>query len=60
MAERKYSKEEVRDIVENEGLGYAIQWYMSAAYVEDEDVAFHWAEAKKHLDAIDKLLKIEE
>lgn len=36
---RKYTLEEVADIVQIEGLGYAIQHYMSGESIEDPELA---------------------
>jgi hypothetical protein len=52
MSDEKYSIEQVADIVESEGLGYAIQHYMSADSIEDEDLARLWRIAKEALDQI--------
>lgn len=39
MSDEKYTLEQVADIVESEGLGYAVMDYMSADKIEDEDLA---------------------
>lgn len=52
-----YSIEQVRDIVENEGLGYAVQCYCGADKMPTQELVEHWQKAAEHLDAIDKILK---
>lgn len=53
MADSKKDLQEVRDIVENEGLGYAVQHYMSAESIADPSIAKRWREAKKALDLLE-------
>lgn len=48
--EKLYSDDDLRNIIDNEGLGYAVQWYLSADRIEDKDTADLWREAKKALD----------
>lgn len=52
----KYSKDEVRSIIDNEGLGYAVMEYMSADNLGD-DIApeiFHaWNDAEAALREIE-------
>ena len=50
-AEQK-SNQEVADIVEMEGLGYAVQHYLGAESIKDEKLAALWASAKEALNAI--------
>lgn len=54
--EEKYSIEQVADAVEGEGLGYALQTYLSADKIEDEDLARLWRIAKEAPDGIDAIL----
>ena len=49
---RKKSLQEVADIVEIEGLGYAVQSYLSADSIKDPEVSRLWHQAKTALDAI--------
>jgi len=58
----KYSVEEVADIVDNEGLDYAILHYLTDANIDDSTprgrvLARLWREANAHLEAIDSLLQ---
>lgn len=60
MVERLYSNEDLANIIENEGLGYAIQYYLNPEKIEDVEVRLAWANAKVLLDWLEKKLKIEE
>lgn len=51
-----YSNEEVFALIENEGIGYAIQDYLSADKIADEELAQMWSEAKQLLSAIEDYL----
>jgi hypothetical protein len=51
------SNAEVAAIIESEGLGYAIQCYMSADSIEDKVLATYWEEAKEVLDKIEEYLE---
>jgi hypothetical protein len=53
---RKYSLIQVKSIVEQEGIGYAVQSYMGHENIEDEKLAFLWKQAKEALDGIEKIL----
>jgi hypothetical protein len=53
---RKYSLTQVKSIVEQEGIGYAVQSYMGYENIEDERLAFLWKQAKEALDGIEKIL----
>lgn len=35
-----YSKEEVKEITESEGLGYAVQHYLNHERIEDKELRF--------------------
>ena len=48
----KHTIEEVRDIIETEGLGYAVQDYMSAESIADETLAHYWKKASEYLNKI--------
>lgn len=54
----KKTKQEVADIIEMEGLGYAITDYLDADNIEDEELSILWGRA----DAAMKLImrKLEE
>ncbi|ATF13531.1 hypothetical protein A616_16575 [Brevibacillus brevis X23] len=41
---KKYSIKQVAEIVDSEGLGYAIQSYLNHENVEDEELAAMWKE----------------
>jgi hypothetical protein len=55
-ANAKKSNRQVADIVEMEGLGYAVQNYMSADQIKDQKLAALWKTAKDALDAIEAML----
>lgn len=50
------TNEEVAQIVENEGLGYAIQHYMDSSEFEDRELAAMWDEADTLLNKITEKL----
>jgi hypothetical protein len=52
----KWTKQEIANKVELEGLGYMVQHYMSADYVEDPVLAKWWRTAKEALDEIEAML----
>ena len=52
----KKSNQQVADIVESEGLGYAVQHYMGADAIKDPKLAALWKTAKDALDAIEAML----
>lgn len=54
---KKYTTEEVADIVYNEGLGYAVQFYMSAKDIGNPELAREWEIAKTALNNINNILK---
>lgn len=51
-----YNIEEVGEIVEVEGLGYAIQDYMTGASIEDPVLAKKWDECKELMHEIRDIL----
>jgi hypothetical protein len=53
----KKSKAEVKSIVENEGIGYAVTSYMSESCIEDPELAKAWKEAREALERIEALLE---
>lgn len=53
----KYCLQEVADIVDNEGIGYAITAYMSHKAIEDEELASLWEQADEVLSKIEKILE---
>jgi hypothetical protein len=57
MAEKKLTTDQVAEIVDFEGLGYAIQSYLGADRIEDEKLAHMWKEAAELLDRIEAHLE---
>lgn len=47
----------VATVVEDEGLGYAIQHYMNGDSFEDRELAEMWDKCQELLEAIDKKLE---
>lgn len=45
MAKRKVSVSEIASIIESEGLGYAIEGYISSDQIADSDLADMWERA---------------
>ena len=58
MINNGYSNDELRDIVENEGLGYAVQDYVNPEFIEDQDLREKWEQAKNLLDEIEEALNV--
>lgn len=54
---RKYTLEEVADIVQIEGLGYAIQHYMSGESIEDPELAQLWGKCAELMYEIERKLE---
>lgn len=48
--------QDVADIVNNEGLGYAVQHYMGHENIKNPELASWWQKAKTSLDAIEEIL----
>lgn len=53
----KYSRQEVADIVENEGLGYAIMDFMGGEHIADPELAALWDQASEILTQIRDILE---
>lgn len=53
---RLYSKQEVADIVEREGLDEAIHQYLDAEAIEDGALSRAWAKARAIRQEIEELL----
>lgn len=51
-----YTKDEVREIVDSEGLGYAVLDYMSGDQIEDPELRQAWVDANLALGRLQKLL----
>jgi len=54
---KKMGLEQVAGVVENEGLGYAVQHYMSGKDIEDIHLAQLWDQAGDLLNEIDEILE---
>jgi hypothetical protein len=54
---KKHSIQQVALIVEYEGLGYAIQDYMSGDSIEDPELAKMWDECQKLMNKIEDVLR---
>lgn len=54
-----YSNEDLREIIEQEGLGYAIMHYVSSGNIQDETVAMWWKKASEALAGVLEVLNIE-
>jgi hypothetical protein len=54
---KKYTVEEVAEIVQSEGLGYAVQNFLSASRIEDPELADKWRRARQLLDEIEDYLR---
>jgi len=53
---RKKSLKEVAEVVDCEGIGYAITSYMGSEEIEDPVLADKWAEAEAILEEIERIL----
>lgn len=53
---RTYSNEQLKDIIEQEGLGYAIHCYAGAESIEDPEVKAAWEKASRAMTEISELL----
>ena len=51
------TNEEVAQIIENEGMGYAIMWYLNAVNIEDPKLASLWQQTSVLLRKIEKHLE---
>ena len=54
---RKKTSEQVAQIVESEGLGYAIQSYLSPNEIKDKELADLWREAAEIMNEIEAYLR---
>ena len=57
MSERTRNNNDVADIVEDEGLGYAVMDYMDSSDFRDLELAKLWDDAAKHLNALSDYLR---
>lgn len=53
---KKYTIKQVAQIVESEGLDYAIQHYMGSDRIADADLAAAWDHASEALAAVEEIL----
>jgi hypothetical protein len=49
----KVSVEDVKFIIENEGIGYAIQHYLPYGDIEDNQLSLMWKNAEQILNSIE-------
>jgi len=56
MARKKLTLQQVFDVVETEGLGYAVQYHTGYESIADKDLAKYWKQAKEALDNIQSML----
>ena len=56
-AKKGYSNDEVADIIENEGLGYAIESYLGYKDIDDPKLAKAWKQAEDAISKIQKILR---
>lgn len=54
----KYSDDTLVSIIESEGLGYAVLYYLGSDNIESEDTAILWKAAADALEALKKHLEI--
>lgn len=54
-----YTIEQVKEIVESEGLGYTVLEYMSSESIEDEILAEKWEKAARALQNVSDFLDLE-
>lgn len=57
--ESKYNNTVVGGIVENEGLGYAVQHYMPHTVIKDQEIAQRWKAAADAMNELDRYLRDE-
>lgn len=57
MKDEKATVEDLKIIINTEGIGYAIQYYISAKEIEDKELARLWKRAKKLLDLIEQRIR---
>lgn len=58
MNKEKYSNKEARDIIESEGVGYAVQHYISGDSFKDKKTAELWNKAEAALNELEEHLGI--
>jgi hypothetical protein len=55
----EYNNADVGGIVENEGLGYAVQHYTSHTAIKDQEVAQRWKAAADAMNELERYLRDE-
>jgi hypothetical protein len=55
MADKKFTNHDVKVIINNEGIGYAIQHYCSYKDIKDKQMSDLWKQARNILIKIEKL-----
>ena len=56
----KMTDKDLRDVIENEGFGYAVQDYLDPDQIEDKATKELWLDAKEALDKLAEHLKLDE
>lgn len=51
---------DVLDIVDKEGLGYAVQDYLDKEEIDDDELYDLWEEAERALNALDRYLTLKD
>ncbi|RAU96811.1 hypothetical protein [Paenibacillus sp. YN15] len=51
---KTFSNAELADIIENDGIGYAIEWTVGVERIEDPDTREMWAQARTLLGTINQ------
>jgi len=54
---KKLSDYEVGEIINAEGLGYAIKEYLSWKDIENGEIARYWRQAAEAMDKLEKILR---
>ena len=54
--EHEYSNEEVRDIIEQEGFGYAVTCYMGPTAIADPRIKVLWKQAQDAMKELENAL----
>ncbi len=57
MSKKKLTISQINDIVETEGLGYAIEDYLASNRIADADLADMWAKASELLKEIQSYIE---
>lgn len=55
-----YSDKDLRNIIEDEGLDYAVRFYLSEECIEDEDTQKLWRQARIALEKLAAHLELED